>query len=79
MPAAEAEYGSAWPSRRRASRGGAVLLVVGVEDEQHVDRPASAGLGSYSGSAIFHIIVEEVLAEVERRCRVDERHADEWR
>jgi hypothetical protein len=56
--------------------GGAVLLVVGVEDEQHVEGPGQHRVGVVAGLGDLPHHRQEVGAEVERVVRVDERHAD---
>ncbi len=56
--------------------GRAVLLVVGVQDEQHVERMGEHGVGLEAGLGDLPHHREEVGAEVERVVRVDEGHAD---
>ena len=34
--------------------GAAVLLVIGVQDEENIERPREHGLAPYFGSTIFH-------------------------
>ena len=58
-------------------RGGrAVLLVVGVEDEQDVERPGQNRVRLEAGFCDLPHHRQEVGAEVERVVRVDERHPD---
>ena len=56
-------------------RGRAVLLVVGVEDEQDVERPGQHRVGLEAGLGHLPHHREEVRGEVERVVRVDEGHA----
>ena len=56
-------------------RGRAVLLVVGVEDEQDVEGPGQDRVGLEPGLGHLPHHGEEVVGEVERVVRVDERHA----
>ena len=70
------EYGSAWADADRAHRGGgAVLLVVGVEDEQHVERVGERGVGVVARLGDLPHHRQEVRGEAERVVGVDERHA----
>ena len=60
-----------------AHRGGAaVLLVVGVEDEQHVEGLGQRGVRLVAGLGHLPHHRQEVLGEAQRVVRVDERHPD---
>ena len=56
-------------------RGRAVLLVVGVEDEQDVEGPGQDRVGLETGLGDLPHHRQEVRGEGERVVRVDERHA----
>ena len=56
--------------------GAAVLLVVGVEDEQHVEGLGQGRVGVVAGLGDLPHHRQEVRREAERVVGVDERHAD---
>ena len=61
---------------RAHGRGAAVLLVVGVQDEQHVERPRQRGVGVVARLRDLPHHRQEVRGEPERVVGVHERHAD---
>ena len=74
--AAEHEYGSACDDpTTRHRRGGAILLVIGVEDEQDVEGAGQGGVGVEPGLGHLPHHRQEVGCEVEGVVGVDEGHA----
>ena len=56
--------------------GGAVLLVVGVKDEEDIESPREHGVRLETGLCDLPHHREEIRAEIERIVRIYERHPD---